>query len=109
MIGMSLDTGAGIFADEILNNGDSANNWQFFISAMHYRQLGFCSNHFIFPVCCGIHILVTGKVMQIQIIPMGKTTVTNPNKAFSIGMQGQKEARIHIEAQKKNLPAPKGR
>ena len=45
----------------------------------------------------------------VQQIPMGKTTIKDPNKNFSITMQAQSEAKKYREAQRKHLPLPKWR
>lgn len=45
--------------------------------------------------------------VQITVVPMGATAIKNPNKAFSVAMQAQAEAKKYIEAQRKHLPLPR--
>jgi hypothetical protein len=42
---------------------------------------------------------------KVTIIPMGLTTITNPNKAFSIAMMGNKISREAEAAKQKHLPS----
>lgn len=47
--------------------------------------------------------------VQITVVPMGATAINNPNKAFSVAMQAQADAKKYIQAQRKNLPLPRSR
>lgn len=47
--------------------------------------------------------------VQITVVPMGVTTIKSPNKAFSVAMQAQADAKKYIQSQRKNLPLPRGR
>lgn len=44
---------------------------------------------------------------QITVVPMGATAIKNPNKAFSVAMMAQSDARKYKDAQRKNIPLPR--